>query len=345
MIDVLSLPFDQYQRYRLVSDLLNEVRPRGKSYKVLDVGGRTGLLAAFLPADRVFMVDTEASDVAGLVLGSGANLPYQDKSLDVIAAFDTLEHVPPPARAAFLTECARVAKHYVVLAGPYQSPEVEEAERILQQFLKDKLGVEHRYLEEHRHFGLPTKDDVERHFQALSAQVVSIGHGNLERWLALMCMSLYMDYTPQLASIAARFYRFYNQNLYVSDHGEPVYRHAIVAVFGGAPVPTAAHLLGAPVAPPGAMARLNELAFELVAFNRVLEAMRREVNEYKADLAGHKDTIESLRADLEGHRQTVANLTRQREELMRFDTPLRKILKIKVLRALKRGGDGAEGKR
>ncbi len=307
MNDPTSLPFDQYQRYRFVSDLISEVRPRGKSWTVLDVGGRTALLRAFLPSDQVHLVDLEPSKEQGLVLGDGSRLPYQDKSVDVIAAFDTLEHVPPQLREAFYSECARVARRYVILAGPYQSAEVEEAEKLLQQFLKDKMGVEHRYLEEHRHLGLPVRADVETFFQGAGAEVSSIGHGNLERWLGLMCMSLYMDYTPPLRGIASRFFRFYNQNLYASDHGEPVYRHAVVAAFQGAPLPmNGARAPERARAPAGAVSRICGLAFELADFERakgeweiVRAELERVVADRDADLAGHRATCANLRRELE----------------------------------------------
>ena len=70
------MPFDQYQRYRLVADLINQVRPEGRKLRVLDVGGRTGLLKRFLPSDHIELVDLEASDEPGLVLGDGARLPF-----------------------------------------------------------------------------------------------------------------------------------------------------------------------------------------------------------------------------------------------------------------------------
>jgi hypothetical protein len=88
-LDVLALPFDQYQRYRLVSDLVNEVRGKNERFSVLDVGGRTGLLRAFLPKDDVALVDLEPSDVPGLVLGDGSRLPYRDHAFDIVATFDT----------------------------------------------------------------------------------------------------------------------------------------------------------------------------------------------------------------------------------------------------------------
>ncbi|MDE0916614.1 MAG: class I SAM-dependent methyltransferase, partial [Planctomycetota bacterium] len=119
--DLLELPFDQYQRYRLVADILNEVRPKGRTLSILDVGGRTALLRQFLPSDDVTAVDLEMSDEPGLVLGDGSRLPFQDGSFDVVAGFDTLEHVPPARRTAFVDECARVASRWVVLIGPYAS--------------------------------------------------------------------------------------------------------------------------------------------------------------------------------------------------------------------------------
>jgi hypothetical protein len=299
VIDLAALPFDQYQRYRFVADLLDEVRPRETKWRVLDVGGRTALLREFLPHDRVTAVDLEPSSERPLVLGDGSALPFADASFDVVAAFDTLEHVPVALRAKFVRECRRVAKQYVILAGPYQSPSVEEAERILQQFLKKKLEVEHRYLEEHRHNGLPIRAEVESQLRELGAEVASLGHGNLERWLALISMSMYMDYRPELRSIAARFNRFYNEKLYASDHAEPVYRHAVVGALNGARLPAHARHGAPPIAPPGAVARISELAFELAAFDRAYV----QSDEERARL---RQSSRDLAADLEGHRKSLA---------------------------------------
>lgn len=333
-IDVLALPFDQYQRYRLVAELVDELHPRDKATKplrILDVGGRTALLRSFLPQELVTLVDIEPSDERPLVLGDGARLPFADQSFDLVCAFDTLEHVPPPLRNAFVAECARVARRHVILAGPYQTRAVEEAERILQQFLKDKLAVEHRYLEEHRHNGLPDRGAVEAQLQGLGARVRSIAHGNLERWLALICMSMYMDYRPELRGIASRFQRFYNARLYESDHTPPCYRHAVVAAFADAPLPRAERFQAPVSAPQGATSRLSELAFELVDFERAHEASQKEraglretVSTLEEDLAGHKRSLEeslerqseqaesiaTLAADLEEHKKSVADLQR-----------------------------------
>src|SRR5262249_20582325 len=154
-----------------------------------------------LPGDRVDLVDLETSGEKGLVLGDGSRLPFSNASYDVVTAFDTLEHVPPDRREAFVAECRRVAVRYVAIVGPYRDPAVEEAERLLQRFLKDKLGVEHRYLEEHRRHGLPDRARVEAQLSTSGAATRSFGHGNLERWLALLCLSMYLDYNHELRGI------------------------------------------------------------------------------------------------------------------------------------------------
>jgi hypothetical protein len=156
----LDQAFDVYQRYRLVADVLGRLRrtlaPSSRRLRVLDVGGRTAVLRDFDRTDDVALVDVEPLEGAvGLVVGDGTRLPFQDGAFDAVCAFDTLEHVAPELRDAFVDECARVARSWVVLAGPYEAPEVVAAERALQRFLKEKLAFEQRYLEEHRRHGLP----------------------------------------------------------------------------------------------------------------------------------------------------------------------------------------------
>jgi len=340
--DPLELPFDQYQRYRIVADLLAQLRDGAKPLSILDVGGRTANLRAFLPADRVYLVDVDPSDEPGLVLGDGARLPYKDGAFDVVAAFDTLEHVPPQFRAAFLSECARVAKKWVVVAGPYQSPAVDESERLLQRFLRDKLGVEHRYLDEHRHNGLPDLAASRAALEGLGARTSAIGHGNLERWLPLMCLSLYLDHEPELRTLAKSIFRFYNGELYSSDHAQPVYRHALIGALGGAPLPAAIPGLAAPRAPAGVLARFDDVIGELAAFDRARSAwtVERErlwemAGTLEKDLAGHRESLAAERAerastaqvvrtletDLAGHRASLAEtreeIVRAREEIVR----------------------------
>ncbi len=306
MKSLYDLPFDQYQRYRLVSSIVEELREGERALSILDVGGRTALLRRFLARDRVTLVDLEPSAEPGLVLGDGAALPFADASFDLVCAFDTLEHVPPPLRARFVSECARVTRHWVVLAGPYQAPEVEEAEQLLQSFLREKLGVQHRYLEEHRHNGLPDRAATEAALAAHGARVVALGHGNVQRWLALISLAMYMDHTPQLQALATRLHRFYNRGLFASDDEEPVYRHALVAAFRGAALPEV-HRRRPAARAPGR--ELLHFAQELAAFDAHRDA-------YQAEWSRLEGVIRGLEADLSGHKQSLADLRAQRDQAL-----------------------------
>ena len=313
--DLLELPFDQYQRYRLVADILNEVRPKGRTLSILDVGGRTALLRQFLPKDDVTAVDLEMSDEPGLVLGDGSQLPFQDGSFDVVAGFDTLEHVPPARRTAFVDECARVASRWVVLIGPYASKRVNEAEERLVDFLREKLKTEHRYLNEHRSHGLPSLGRVERTLHKHGLQTTCVGQGNLDRWLGLMCLELYLDADPCLRPVAKRFFRFYNQTLYSSDHGGDMYRHALVGAKGKARLPKQLVVDRDTAATSAATQSVLALARELLTLDSErdvwtpeFERLQGVIAHLEEDLSGHKSRLVDVDADLEGHRTSVKEL-------------------------------------
>ncbi len=305
---VLALPFDQYQRYRLVADLLRQLRAGGPTLRVLDVGGRTAVLRDFLEDARIDLVDVDPSQARGLVLGDGAKLPFKDGSFDAVCAFDTLEHVPVPLRRAFVAECRRVSRRWVILAGPYAHPRVAQAEELLQRFLQDKLGEHHRYLDEHRSHGLPERAAVEAQLRESGARVLSIGHGNLERWLVLQCLSMYLDYDASLRGVARDFQRWYNAELYASDHAEPCYRHVIVAALADAPLPDATRLLAPPGAPAGALTPFTQLTPALLAFDTERTRWRAERGEFERAVA-------DLRADLEGHASVVSSALGDKQRL------------------------------
>jgi hypothetical protein len=304
---LLSLPFDQYQRYRLVADILEEVRRDGAQMTVLDVGGRTALLRLFLPDDHVYIVDLEPSSEQGLVLGDGSALPFADASVDAVVTFDTLEHVPPSRREAFVAECSRVARRWVVIAGPYATEGVVEAEQLLESFLREKLGIEHRYLAEHHRNGLPDLPATETALMAAGGEVRTVGHANLERWLPLMCLSMYIDRDAPLRAIGSRFFNFYNQALYRSDHSKPVYRHAVIGALAGAPLPADDVLPEVPVAPPGALEPVSHLIRELLAFDLERDAV-------KVEWTRLKEVNRGLHLDLEGHQDTLKHVESIREE-------------------------------
>ncbi|MDA1264327.1 MAG: methyltransferase domain-containing protein [Planctomycetota bacterium] len=323
-----ATPFDQEQRYRLLGDLLRAQRGDGPPLRILDVGGRTGVLRRYLSeGDLVVMADTEASDEPGLVLATGSALPFADRQFDAVVAADTLEHVPGEFREAFCREACRVSKGLTVLAGPYYQPRVAEAELRLAEFVRTRLGTPHRYLEEHLELGLPDRAAVEQWFRDAGAtDVRSVGHGNLERWLGLMTIALLLDHDPATRELAGHFHSFYNHALLPDDRAGEVYRHLVIANMAPEwPVDVNKALAPRDIDAASAEPILHALdhlrAFDHARdlFEKERARLEDEIARRDEDLREHKVSLEeardvlvqseealaTAREDLEGHRQSL----------------------------------------
>jgi chromosome segregation ATPase len=228
--ELASLPFDLYQRHRLAQEVVDRVRGRRKRLTILDVGGAPGHLKKFLPRDRIIVLDREAGGGEGIELvGDGRQLPFADRAVDVVVSLDTLEHLSGRQRPGLLRELARVSDDAVLISAPFGGPQTEEAESILQGFLRHRLKMEHRFLDEHAQHGLPEREAVERALSRHLGPVVALPNGCLDRWLMLMALSFYLDVDPSLTDLKRQVSAYFNRNYYRSDNAEPAYRYLLVA--------------------------------------------------------------------------------------------------------------------
>src|SRR5690242_11089082 len=81
-----ELPFDQYQRYRDLKEVVEHLRNSSERLKLLDVGGgEAGYLPApaFFPKDLVIVADRHSLRLQNYVVGDGTNLPFGDATFDV----------------------------------------------------------------------------------------------------------------------------------------------------------------------------------------------------------------------------------------------------------------------
>jgi hypothetical protein len=148
---------DTWERHLVVAELAGEPRT------VVDVGGLPGQLASFLPGASVVAVNiTEPADL----LVEPGELPFRDRSIDVVTSLDALEHVPPAERARFVAELVRVARRRVVLCCPVGTPEHVAAEHEIQAWHRSVTGEGHPWLDEHIAYGLPTAAELERDLAA-----------------------------------------------------------------------------------------------------------------------------------------------------------------------------------
>jgi SAM-dependent methyltransferase len=228
----LNLPFDQYQRYRLVADVIERLREGSDPLQILDVGGGEGTILDFLPEDRITILDhSDAEDVPGFVRGDATALPFEDESFDYVASVDVYEHIEPASRERYLSELRRVARRGVLLAAPFDSEAVRAAERVANECHHAVHLNENVWLKEHAEKGLPQLDGTREFFEGHGDSVSVLPNGYLLHWLAMMCLTFYSSKLEgELVGLFDLANAFYNEFMYGSDNAEPCYRYLLAAL-------------------------------------------------------------------------------------------------------------------
>lgn len=199
--------------------------------RVLDVGGAE-LTQQFMPEHEI-VVTNLSPEHPFAVQSSGAALPFADNTFDVVVTVDTLEHIPPADRQAFIGEMIRVAHNYVLVTGPFASLINHEAERLLDDYIFERTGSHHYYLAEHLEFGLPTLHTTIDQFVAHGCSTATVPSGYTPRWIAMMLMRFSMAGAEQGRAANSWLEKLYNHQFYWADHREPSYRHVVVAAKQG----------------------------------------------------------------------------------------------------------------
>ena len=247
--DLLSLPFDQYGRMRIVQNVLHTIYSHlapppndGTStfkLRILDVGGYPGVLRHFLNEEHydVSVLDIPPDDgtIPGYTQGSGMDLPFGDGSFHVVTSLDTLEHIPNHDRPKFLSEIMRVAGSAAVVVNPVQSVENDLAEETLNEFIRWILDAQQEQLAEHREYGLPSFDLTAAAFEQAGWQTLRFPTANIYNWLLMMIAKHYLiSMRDERASAFERTLdRFYNLTFSQTDRVEPAYRGVLVATRPG----------------------------------------------------------------------------------------------------------------
>ncbi|MBM3256363.1 MAG: glycosyltransferase [Candidatus Moranbacteria bacterium] len=216
-IDILDLPFDQYSRNYIISAGIKKYKKANKlpGIKILDVGGRAGMLEHFIdPGDKLTLLDIRPGKEPNLVLGDGNKMNmFEDNSFDVVISSDVFEHINFKRRVSFIKESIRVSKGLIVLAAPFDSPEVKQAEKTAAAYFKKIAGERHLWLEEHIKNGLPSHKDLENLLDQEKLGYNCVFSNNTRDWLLFQLVIFYSHALKVEGKKLTRpLFRFYNQN-------------------------------------------------------------------------------------------------------------------------------------
>ena len=112
-----DLTLQEKERIKLLNHLIpNDVET------ILDAGCGNGAISNFLKGYKIIGIDISFKALKffkhNKVLGNLANLPFKDKSFDLVICSDTLEHIPEKDFNKVISELKRVTKKYILIISP-----------------------------------------------------------------------------------------------------------------------------------------------------------------------------------------------------------------------------------
>jgi len=317
--ELLEMPFDQYQRYKVAADMLSGLGLQPGSY-LLEVGGAPGPIEAFLPGHEVIVTDLNGKREGRYAIADGSRLPFPDQSFDAVISLDTLEHVPRDRRADFCSELRRVCRDAIVLSAPFDDPQVELAEDALNSFVRSRFGGEFPTLDEHREHGLPELEFATDALGKGGFSVATLPSGYLPRWLLGMLFhhELLASGLPELPQLHA----YYNAAVSALDARSPSYRHVVLAARSRplAELEKVVDSLRAEGDEPAGIVALGSIASAVLA--RRLPSVTSSSTAHLEEVAARQERsladLERQLADREAHiaelRATVDRLTGERDQ-------------------------------
>ena len=216
-----------YRYASLSSEILNRVSSTS-GFSILDVGGGEGALAAFVPADASYCLAEPTTN--GI---SGYDLPFPDRSFDVVVSCHVLEHVPVDRRDSFLDQLLAKSRNGVILLNPFHVDGGRTEERL--RLIIEITGAE--WAKEHLDCTLPTLDDLRKHADHRGLRLDIKPNGTLTTSLAFV----FLDYFAVRSGCDEEWRkvnRFFNE-MYTDILVSPQYPNSYVVYIDRAEQPSA----------------------------------------------------------------------------------------------------------
>ncbi len=230
--EALALPFDQYQRYRMVADIINRFRGGDERFSIIDVGaGYEENLKKFLPGDNIYCLDKDYPESLlqkGNFISGGFTRLSTEEKYDFVVSMDCYEHIAPADRELFIDRLAGTSKMATIIAAPFDTEGVSEMEMRANELYRVARGTDYKWLKEHIQNGLPSLDFTLRLVKSRGFEPAIVPNGYLERWIEMMPIYLLAGERSEFSEILRALSIFYNVNFYLDDNKGPAYRHVLI---------------------------------------------------------------------------------------------------------------------
>ncbi len=134
---------------------LNEVL-KLNPHSVLEIGVGDQVFGGFIKdnTDISYMSVDIAEDLHPDIIGNILDIPLEDKTHDVVCAFEVLEHLPFDKLDEAISELCRVAKKYIAISIPHFGPIISFSLKLpflplLRYALKIPFHPQHKFNGEH----------------------------------------------------------------------------------------------------------------------------------------------------------------------------------------------------
>jgi len=312
--ELLSYEPTHTSRYLILASMLT-LLGSPKKMKILDVGGKKGLLGMF-PGFAPTIIDIEDSDEPNFVKGSALAMPFKDGQFEYSISCDVLEHIEAPDREKFLSEMLRVSSKGVILCAPFNSQSNEQLESEMNDYYYHLSGQGHRWLKEHIDNGLPSEAAVERQLQKLKLGFVKFRHFSPLNWRTIVKYHLLhtaFGDNEVLEKSVHDIYRKYYKNMCGMDFSEAGYRTFFWISKTGTPQVV--------------LPKESEVA-------KAVSNFQHEVENIKIDVLERE--MKSLREHMQ-HKNAQAAVTEElRQKLAKADSELKAIKTSRAWRAVSR---------
>lgn len=149
-------------RYGPIVKELKRIKRNSKSdkVKILEIGSGTIGITRFYKG-VIVGIDIEQERYSNPRLkylnASATNLPFKDKSFDVVISVDTLEHLSRKQQLKMVNEAYRVSRKYILLTYPIGFNKYHKL--LIKRYRKTELG---EALSEHIYGGTPNGNEIKK---------------------------------------------------------------------------------------------------------------------------------------------------------------------------------------